>query len=386
MLSAQKIKKLNLDVKGVEQPYASSRDESYDSYDSYDSKDDFISLPQIDLNYIQLLDVANNKEAGLLAQEKEVAELLLKALENDSGVNSRLSKLTNEQIRVLFPCIYVEANHKLNPIKAYNTKDRGVGDKNVDDNVAMLRGYSTFLSAVTEVTEDKKKGKSLEERADSLLNSFHKLVGTLANVGLENVFGDHGAYYSVNEKDIYNLEGMKKNLKGGALAKKLKTLSCGHEVGVVTLYPNIMFCDIRESADQKNNIMHEIFMKYLSCLDDGDVLGIFQVTADFQFLHLLQNANGRSSQIMRDCALMHLGYLPLSSLTNISHYLSPQQPVELEHFTFMQNISEELLSGVEGKNLTLSLCKRNTHELRADLSNKAKTDVIKFDVNLFLKS
>ncbi|RAY95868.1 hypothetical protein DP187_24265 [Enterobacter cloacae] len=380
MLSTKETEKLNLDSKDVEQPYLVSRD------DSDYSKEDVASLPHLDLNYTQLLDVANNKEAGLLSHEKEVAELLLTALKNDPGVNRRLPKLTNEQIRVLFPCIYVEANHRLNPIKAYNTKDKGVGDKNVDDNVAMFRGYSDFLRAVTEVAEDKKKGKSVEERADSLLISFHKLVGTLANVSLDNVYGGHGAYYSVNKNSIFDFEGMKNKLKGGAIAKKLKTLSCNHKIGVVTLDSDVMFCDIRESVDKKNKIMHEIFMKYLSCLDEGDVLGIFQVTADFQFLHLLQNANGRSSQIMRDCALMHLGYLPLSSLTNISHYLSPQQPVELEHFTFMQNISEELLSGVEQKKLTLSLCKRNTPELRADLSNKAKTDVVKFDVNLFLKS
>lgn len=81
---------------------------------------------------------------------------------------------------------------------------------------------------------------------------------------------------------------------------------------------------------------------------------------------------------------MHLGHLPLSSLTTNSHYLSPQQPVEHEHFLFMQKNSEEILTAIEQQNLTLSLCKKNTPHLIYGLVADAKTEAIKFDIEQFL--
>ncbi len=343
--------------------------------------------PHLDLNYTQMMDIANKKPIALLTQEKAAAEQLLVALGNNAGVSNRISKLSNEQIRIFFPCVYVEAKHKLNPITAYNTKDMGYGDEDEkhDDNVAMLLGYGNFLTAVKEAADGKEKGMSLDARADLLLNSYHHLAGTLINEAPSEIFKSSAAEsaYRVPEESVFKPEDIYAYFRRNSFQHPLKTISCGHVLGILPMNRGITYCTAYESS-KKDTIMHEILMKYISAIDSGNVGDIIQTTVDYQFLHLLPNANGRSSQIMRDCALMHLGRLPLSSLTTNSHYLSPLEPIECEHFSFMEEISEEILSAVEQQNLTLSLCKKGTPILATALAERAKTPAIEFDVKQFL--
>ncbi|WP_252090963.1 hypothetical protein [Pseudomonas sp. MWU13-3659] len=341
-------------------------------------------MPHRDLNYTQMLDAANKKPMHLLAQEQAAAEQLIAALNNNTGVSNRLSKLSNEQIRVFFPCVYVEAKHRLNPIVAYNTKDTGCGDIEHDDNVAMLQGYGDFLTAVQEAAEGKAEGRSSAARTERLLDRYLHLAGTLTNMNPGDVFKGAGANYSVPATTVFKHEDIYKHLNGNPFLNQIKTLSCGHRLGIVPIDENIMYCVTISDPEKKEAIIREVLTNYISAIDTRNIDSLLQVTSDYQFLHFLPNANGRSSQIMRDCALMHLGHFPLSSLTTNSHYLSPQQPVEHEHFLFMQKNTEEILSAIEQQNLTLSLCKKNTPHLAARLIADARTDAIKFDVGQFL--
>ncbi|MFM5540450.1 hypothetical protein ACET8U_22735 [Aeromonas veronii] len=348
----------------------------------YHLENGYLSLANKECNKIKR--TVNEKNSFLLKQEIAAADNLGKAINRCD--NNKLSKLSNEQIRIYFPFVYVEAKHKLNPVVAYNKKDigdRGNDDPMHDDNVAMLNGYADFLNAIIDDQAAKARGESLSSRASNLLEHYFTLAGNLTNTEPHRIFSHNAdASYQVNVKEMFKGE----ELVSQTNKATIKTISCGHDLGIFGMGEKIAISDCH-APEYKKEVMQVILQKYLDAIDKKDITKVQQCMIDYQFLHLLPNANGRSCQIMRDCALMLLGFYPLASLTSNSNYLSPIEPVNLDHIIFMETMSKNILDALEKNELTLELGKHNAPDSAKkliEIANTTNAEIIKFDIKQFL--
>lgn len=322
----------------------------------------------ITMDYATMVRCMESKNSDLVNAETMAARQFISSLVPDGKTQSRLSTLTDLQIKILLPCIYVEASHKFNPLTAYNQKDMGEGDSGIDDNVAMLSGYGIFMKALNSISG--MGGKS--NKVECLLSSFKELVRVMLNVQLdESSLCHHDSHYVTHVSDVYDGDVLHKLLTEKMYSLNIKTLSYGHHLDMLPMDSSyrksseyFLINGLHDKGEARIlDVMRGIFESYIEALEIDNIEKVFQITTDFQYLHLLPNANGRISQILRDCAAIYKGQLPFSALTECSHYRYLHHPVSKEHIEFMQALTEDILCAIENKTLTMGICKKDPYDI-----------------------
>ncbi|MDA5536642.1 pentapeptide repeat-containing protein [Yersinia mollaretii] len=317
----------------------------------------------------------NKNEIAAIKQFKE-------SLNVNNKLQKRLSKLDDKQLQILLPCLYVEAAHKLNPILAYNTKDTGYGCDN-DDNIAMLQGYTRLLSTLNN-TFDPNKKLSFEDKVKETLAGIEKLFTLLIGDDFIYCKDDNGrSRFIIYNKDFYKNEKPEHNIENN----KLTLSSLESDIELIVLNDKLASVNgiIDYSPENKKKVMSKFASELVYAHAKNDISKIFKLTSDFQYLHLLPNANGRTSQIIRDCFAINLGKLPFSALHHMSHYIYLNKPVKKKHLNFMQRNFEKTLIAIENKKLTTDIYRKTSPEAIKELLKKSrKESAIKHDVDRFL--
>lgn len=305
------------------------------------------------------------------------------SLNVNNKLQARLSKLDDKQLQILLPCLYVEAAHELNPILAYNTKDIGYGCDN-DDNVAMLQGYTHLLSTLNN-TFDPNKKLSFEAKVKETLTSIEELVTLL--IGPNAIYYkynyDSRSHFTFNKMDLYKSKNLDHTIENRKLT--LSSLESDIELFFVDDVGVTNKGIIDFSPENRKQVMSKFASELVCAHAENDISKIFKLTSDFQYLHLLPNANGRTSQIIRDCFAINLGELPFSALHIMSHYTYLNEPVNKKHLNFMQRNFEKTLIAVENKKLTTDVYRKTSPEaIKELLEESRKESAIEHDVDRFL--
>lgn len=320
--------------------------------------------------------VGEIKSNDTLHQENNAINAFRASLGTESKMQARLSKLDNKQLQILLPYLYVEATHKLNPIIAYNTKDAGFKGCKEDDNALMIKGYTLLLSGLNAIYND--KNSHYEDKVRRVGYSIENLAELLTIQDIINVKCDSS--FITMSKSIFNVKDIIDNkIKNETLT--LDTLK--YKLDIVTNHDNslIGINGITDgSVEKKRDVIHQFARKLVNAHAEGDIAGIFKLTSDFQYLHLLPNANGRVSQVIRDCFALHLGELPFSMLTNMSHYMYLSEPVDQKHLEFMLKNSRSVLTAIEEKRLTTNIYKEIIDKQKPFIEKNSATH---FDTVMF---
>lgn len=297
--------------------------------------------------------VGRIKSNDTLHQENKAINAFRASLDTESKVQARLSKLDNKQLQILLPYLYVEAAHQLNPIIAYNTKDTGFNGSEADDNALMIKGYAHFLSRLNAIYND--KNSRYEDKVKRVTYTIVEIIELLTTQ--DAIFFEAYSSFMTERKRIFNV----KDIIDNKIENQTLTLdTLKHELGIDTNCDDYLI-KIRgmtdRSIENKRNVICQFAFELVNAHAESDIARIFKLTSDFQYLHLLPNANGRVSQIIRDCFSLHLGELPFSMLTSMSHYMYLSEPVDQKHLEFMLKNSNSVLTAIEEKRLTTDIYK-----------------------------
>jgi Pentapeptide repeats (8 copies) len=355
-----------------------------------------ITNVEIDLDDIHFLPLSDKEEYTKIIEcikrlkspeimQKEISAIneFKKSLDVKNKVQERLSKLSDEQLQILFPCLYVEAAHKQNPIIAYNTKDPGYQSTQEDDNVLMIKGYTHFLSTLNN-TFAPDNNKNDQEKLENVTKEIKDIIRLLTGVGIHAIYNDNlRSSFSVHKSYIYESEKLHKEIEKGKLT--LSELAC--DITLDSDQDEISFHGTdKNSIVYMNKTLRQFSNDLISAHAKNDIVKIFKLTSDFQYAHLLPNANGRVSQIIRDCLSIHLGQLPFSALNFMSHYFYLKEPVDKEHLNFMQNNFDEIFTAIEKRELTVNTYRKAYPEDQKKLLEISKDNpAIKLDVDILAK-
>lgn len=380
--------------------------------------------------YIQLSkEVKRHKTPSVDQQEMEAIGKFRESCDLGNPIQARFARLDDEQLQLLLPCIYVERNHRFDPIIAYNKQDRGARVKNMDDNVNMIRGYTCVLSHFNKIIEN---GNQIDQHIREGVFSLTEIFKYS-----KEIFITQSKIFKENQGWLYNIEGIKSKLENYQKPKELKNifydskklllpkLDCyiNIDLGISEEEAYLRFAkenslektpnvksdhiqdDIKESSLEKDEYRQIIFCgkidrnqdvmeksledfihKLTVAFKNKDMVEIFNLTSELQYLHLFPNANGRISQIIRDCCAVHFGQMPFSALHSMSHYQHLITSNDIEHLTFMQKITEEVFCAVENKVLTAEVYRKNSLNARAELLKySSENQNIEHDIDIFLK-
>ena len=304
----------------------------------------------------------------------------MEVLDTEIEIQNRLKKLTIKQLQILLPYLYVESTHHHNPALAYNTKDDINETICEDDNIAMLEAYAGFMQVLKNTF-----------RSEEPLTEKQQIEQVLAGIdSLSRIFVDPNkkkasCYFETSTDNIYRNNLLKIEGKAGYI--KLRALHGEIKCDTIGFYHK--FVRFRGLKDQDENTISRLLVDFAGKLVIAYKLKqmdtIFHLTSDFQYAHIFNDANGRMSQVIRDCFALHLNLLPFSALQSMSHYMFLVSPVEPEFLNFMQNNSEEMLTDIENQRMTGCFFKKkkelyNLHCLQGPEAEKSATE---FDKKCF---
>ena len=135
-------------------------------------------------------------------------------------------------------------------------------------------------------------------------------------------------------------------------------------------------------AKYKLGILNKLSTELLSSYNNKDLLNIFKITSDFMYLHMLPNANGRISQVMRDCFALMLNEAPFPALTPMSHYMYIDSIPNQTHLSFMQSLFFKRLDMIKENNFKDLLSKNTIHSL---ITKNKGNEALDIDVERYLK-
>ncbi|CRG49827.1 pentapeptide repeat-containing protein [Yersinia wautersii] len=316
-------------------------------------------------------------------KEIDKIEKFKEVLDVKNKIQQRFHNLDNKQLQILLPCLYVEAAHRLNPVMAYREKDKGYSATEENDNVLMIEGYTSLLSTLNNALTPN-ENQCHAERVKNIALGIEKLIEILLGSNtlcIENLT----SYFRVHNSQIYKFKTLHKEIEKG----KLTLNALKYDIGLtIDTNGEVTFNGVIDNTiENKNKILYEFSNKLVSAHAKNDIVEIFKLTSDFQYLHLLPNANGRVSQIIRDCFSIHLGQLPFSALNSMSHYLYLNEPVDKRHLLFMQNNFDEVFTAIEKRELTVNIYRKTRPENQEELLIMSKDEpVIKLDVDILAAS
>lgn len=348
-----------------------------------------ITNAKVDLDNIRLLPlsaeeqyekiiecVGEIKSNDTLHQENDAIDAFRASLDTENKMQARLSKLDNQQLQILLPYLYVEATHWQNPIIAYNMKDIGFNYSKEDDNALMIKGYALFLSGLNAIYYD--NNSRYEDKVRRVSFNIEHLAELLT---VENVMtSEDRSLSSTHSSSIFNVKDIIDNkIKNERLT--LDTLK--YELEIATNHDDSIITTkgiVDDSTESRRKVINKFSCELVNAHAESDIAKIFKLTSDFQYLHLLPNANGRTSQIIRDCFALHLGKLPFSTLACMSHYIYLSGPVNQKHLDFMQKNSNAVLTAIEEKRLTTNIYKEIIDEQIPFIEKDSATH---FDATMF---
>ncbi len=319
--------------------------------------------------------VGEIKSNDTLHQENDAIDAFRASLDTENKMQARLSKLDNQQLQILLPYLYVEATHWQNPIIAYNMKDIGFNYSKEDDNALMIKGYASLLSTLNGALGSN-HNFSYENKVAKVASGIKKLAALLT----EPLFiADRGnTIFHIEKNYIFDFDKLQHKIENN----KLTLDALKYDIEIFTKKNGIKALRgvIDNSIANKTKILDQFSRKLVNTHAQSDITGIFKLTSDFQYLHLLPNANGRTSQIIRDCFALHLGELPFSTLACMSHYIYLSGPVNQKHLDFMQKNSNAVLTAIEEKRLTTNIYKEIIDEQIPFIEKDSATH---FDATMF---
>lgn len=362
---------------------------------------DEIFLPEISSNHEHIEYLLLNKDENLKKQELDALSLFVSALSPNIPIQNKLLSLSSKQLSILLPYTYVESSHKLNPVIAYNTPDTSsFCNTSMDDNVAMIKAYSVFLFDLNLILNG---SENIKTKRVLLAASIKKVFGILLYGNEKNtgyMVDDNITSFTIPINTVYNnyLLGKKirsdmaefnnKNIFPGNIPIK-KEMMCNHYIETFKTKISLYFinafylrvCSFTTST-QKNDIIDLLAAELLVSYECKDLLNIFKVTSDFMYTHILPNANGRASQIFKDCFALMLNESPFGSLTCMSHYMYLDSTPEKNHLEFMQAIFIKRLDAIKENDFAILIEENQINTLIAECEENGP---LKVDIDNYRK-
>lgn len=304
----------------------------------------------------------SEKGESIIKQEEKALNEFICSLSSAIPIQKEMSKLSIKQLSILLPFTYVESAHKLNPLIAYNTPDEGSKETTLDDNVAMIKAYGLFLSDLNVILNGQENRSAKETLlATSIMKIFGMLLYGDAKsqdyMGKTTVISFITDINSLANKDTFRSELVMDDFFKNAMIENVNlnrdttyTLHIKTFKTDISLYfinhDNVKFTSYT-SRKMKRNIVEVLSAELLESYRTKNLLNIFKVTSDFMYTHMLPNANGRASQVMRDCFALMLNESPFIALTNLSHYMYINSMPQDEHLKFMQTLFTKRLNSIK---------------------------------------
>ena len=309
--------------------------------------------PSNEKNVIKLL--MSQKDKTVKKQEEDAVRLLKFGLSNEIPIQKELLALSDEELQILLSSTYVEKSHKLHPLIAYNTPDNEKLETKVDDNVSMLQAYSIFITDLNKILN---ASYNEDLKITMLSNSIKKVLGMLyygnANLGiymneLRHSFWWIPIKHIKNGNELFNLT---KNGEANCNLNKLLSVQIenfNYNINLSYEDANEDYLKVYSSVDpeRKNNMINTFARKLYNAYLNKSMVDIFKLTSDFMYLHMIPNANGRASQIIRDSFALMLNQAPFPALTSMSHYINLDTKPTEKHLEFMQAIFIEKLDAIK---------------------------------------
>lgn len=379
------IEKINIDFKYIELFHISNNEKYNFLCESIKQKLGFITrlkFEDLDGMYIKTYYKDTNE---IYAKEPEAINLFRSSLDSENPLQKRIESLDNNQLMIYLPLIFVEHAHRLDPLLAYHTYE--INDFYLhDDNINMITAYANFLKSLNEGFLNN-YSITQENKCNKLSIMIKKLVEVIL-VSPSKFNFKNGLFFNLKLDKIYKQDEFLKKISTD------NTLKLSSMNASVIIEPNYDFGEkikcMRGINDRSESNIERVFSEFLTKLIDAhnqkDLKKIFELTSDFQYLHLFSNGNGRISQVIRDCFAIYMGMHPFSNLHSMSPYSFLGMPAEQKLLDFMQKNSEEILIAVEKRELTPDNYLRESPEARDRLLAAGKTHpAVQLDIQTFLE-
>ncbi|MHA1067155.1 hypothetical protein ACR9GP_25360 [Enterobacter ludwigii] len=86
---------------------------------------------------------------------------------------------------------------------------------------------------------------------------------------------------------------------------------------------------------------------------NNDINRIDEICSDFMYMHLLPNANGRVSQVIRNCFSLAMNVIPCAMLTQMTPYIYPGMEIDMNFTDALRNISSDVLNKIKCRKISL---------------------------------
>ena len=350
-------------------------------------------IPSIQNPDSKINSLLSTKSENIKEQESDALSKFLLSLSPEIPIQNTLLDLSVKQLSILLPYTYVEASHPLNPLIAYNKPDTGTRySEALDDNVLMIKSYALFLSDLNAIFNshqcDEAKiaclSKSIQKIIALILYGDPK-IQTYMHENYPRSFSTPSNAF-VNETvicekikrqtdEFHEREHKDNKIPNDRFMNNFKIGNFSQNISVYFDENKNIEISSSIEAKYKLGLLNKLSTELLSSYNKKDLLNIFKLTSDFMYLHMLPNANGRISQVLRDCFALMLNEAPFPALTPMSHYMYIDSMPDQTHLSFMQSLFFKRLDMIKKNEFQDLLSESTINSLLTEYNENEALDI-----------